>query len=143
MSFWTNDDSAARRREEERRKKDTEARQQALRKKAQRKVAIARQKERQRLRAEQDAEDKKLRDELVEKMLNGGKEKSSSSTFPGLNRGFGGERANPTHQQQCFKNLSKPGDKTPAKDDRAPPQKDEGGGKAGPDRSFPPLKRPF
>lgn len=152
MSFWNSDNEEARRREEERQRrlteererKSAEAKRQAKVVKAQRQAALAIKKERRRIRAEQDAEDKKLRDALVEKMLQGGKEKNSETSMPRLNRGLGGDRATPTSYQQCFQHLKKPGEAGAAPPSRAEADDDKsssGGGAA--ERSFPPLKRPF
>jgi hypothetical protein len=151
MSFWGNDDSRARelaqRKEEERRKAQRDAKVKAEKAAAAKAAAKIRAKKMKELRAEQDAEDKKIRDELVEKMLNGGKDKKSTTTFPTLNRGFGGDRAQPTDVRQCFKNLKQPG---------TPPQigysrealnekdkDDKGSNSRGGGASGPPLRRPF
>lgn len=144
MSFWNNDDSAARRRDEERQRKAAEAKKHAAVVKARRKAEVIRQKERRRVRAEQDAEDKKLRDELVEKMLNGGKDKKSGASMPSLNRGFNGDRATPTNYQQCFQHLKKSGETgAGAKTQAAATEDTTAKGSGASERSFPPLKRPY
>jgi len=157
MSFWGNDDQArareiAQRKEDERRKVQREQKIKAEKAAAARVAAKIQAKKLKALKAERDAEDKKLRDELVEKMLNGGKEaadKKSPPTFPTLNRGFGGERAQPTNQRQCFQHLKQPG--TPpqtgysreALQERAREEQDGDSKRSGGGSSLPPLRRPF
>jgi len=160
MSFWGNDDQArareqaqqAQRKEEERRKVLRDEKAKADKAAAARAAAKIRAKKLKTLKAERDAEDKKLRDELVEKMTNGGqegKDKRSTTTFPTLNRGFGGDRVQPTNQQQCFQHLKQPGSapqigySREALDQKARENQDGEGKKSGGGSSGPPLRRPF
>ena len=148
MSFWGNDDSRARelaqRKEEERRRAAQAEKARAAKAAAARAAAKIEAQRKKELKAERDAEDKKLRDELVEKMLNGGKDKRGPSTFPTLNRGFGGDRAQPTNQQQCFQHLKNQPHNPPngaAREEAS--SKEVSGATPRSGTGLPPLRRPF
>lgn len=149
MSFWDNDEAnrrAAARREEEAELRRADDKRRKERAKLARKQEVTRQKEQKLLRAQQAAEDKKLRDELMEKMIGAvkGTSETKKTQMPSLNRGLGGDRATPS--QQTFQHLKPPpgshqmgaGSPRSKVDESRETQKT-----AGASSSHPPLKRPF
>lgn len=148
MSFWDDDETVERKRQE----RERDARERDERERAQRERERKRQ-DRQTVRRQEarlererlEAEDKRVIDELVQKILSkadANREKTHSS-LPTLNRGFKADRETPSHE--TFQYL-----KTPEGAKGSSPGQPQGAQGPQPglqrstvDKALPPLKRPL